>query len=258
MSNNDLEKFRLALRQMALDAAVERAEEEPEQGAPAALPRQVEDRLVRLAYQDRPTVPFSPHTFADLPQHPARQFKGTHWRRLVDWVRGHPFHLALVVPSVSAAVFAIVVLSRKPIPPRSSTYAAYSPRAAELPGQDGKLMLSSSATIDSQVSALRLRRSQTLTLTLRPRNTTSEATAVYAFVRQPNRPPQVWDVKPQKEEKGIFVLSIPLREAPELQAEQDLLFIFGPEGQELNPLFLENPSAGFANSLVTVHLTIIE
>lgn len=269
MSDHDPEKFRLALRQMALDAALDLHEDAPAQDFEPLAPG-VEDRLVQIACQSvagspkapspAPTPTPTPSGAAAVPLvAPALSVTRTGRRRSFGRLRSRPLWAATsIMAAVAAAAAAAIVLSGHPPAPGGPVYVAVTPTTVQLPGQDGKLMLGAGSTTGVPVSRLRLSRRQTLSLVLSPQKGGGEAEQVYTFIRHQNQPPRRWGVEPQKSDHGAFVLNIPLREAPAVESEQDLLFVLGPAGISVDPLQLDKPKRPSAYSLITVHLVVTD
>lgn len=260
MSDRDPEKFRLALRQMALDAALEPHEDAPPQVF-EPLRLEVEDRLVQLACQNGSGSAQDPapvHVAAAPPAlgHTAPGVTSTGLRRNFGRLRSRPLWATVGITMMAAAAAAIIAWRSSSPSPGSPVYVAMAPTTVQLPGQEGKLMLGAGTTISSPVRELRLSRRQTLSLVLSPQKGGGAAEQVYTFIRHKNQPPRPWGVVPQKADHGAFVLSVPLREAPAIEPEQDLLFVVGPDGPTPDPMRLDKPQRPSVYSLVTVHLVV--
>lgn len=257
MSDKDLERFRQALRLLALDAAIEQDDPPPHAFEP--LSQEAEDRLVSLAYSTRPGATPAQKTEVEpllACQRPKAERFERRGRAGAVWSRPVRAGVGIAL-GVAAAATVVWFAGRQPAL-RGPTYVAVAPSAAPLPGPGGRLLLSGSSTGGAPVGTLRLKRKESLSLILRPQKNGSEAAAAYSFIRHPGEPPRAWDVVPQSVDKGVFVLSLPLTEAPDIQAEQDLLFVFGPAGPAPDPLQLEQFPRDSAYSTVKVHLVVTE
>jgi hypothetical protein len=258
MSKIDAEKFRRALRQMDLEAAVDRESEEEGLRSVASSSADVEERLMRIAASERPRPTQEPDSAGSPPTPIRRAMPAV--RGAQAWMRTHRWFTFSAPLVAAAAVLAIVMLKDRLHPgvtPSDTTYAIVERRSA-LPTEANHVVLGSNGQPGEEVRGLRKHRSEQLSLELKPRSAQRIFNNVHVFISQPGRAARLWEYQPIKAAPGAFILNVPLREASELEAEQDLFFVFGASPDAPDPGVLKKVPGSKSHEIDSLHLTLLD
>lgn len=260
--NQDPERLRQLLGELALDAE---KEEEAPSGPLPPLGRQREDELVAMAVAHvkvrrqeaarlkRPEAPVMATPPAPvIPLQEARR-------------KRPPIRLVRVVAYSSlvaaAAILAIVFIPPGGIGPEPESHQTYIAKRPPNPGQwspDRQLLLGSSSTGSSMVQELTLHRNERLALQLWPHSPVKGPKVAHAFIRYPGQPPHRWQIEPEAQTDGSFLIDLALSDLKDLRNEQDILFVMTPPGTVPSPEAVAATSSSAAYSVLTIHLTILD